>query len=176
MPDHAVLGISLSTMHRTQMWISAQFVTEYMPRSLSKNVRLHSMPLVVLHLFEQALVHPPAIGCEHWPRMLCIYTIPQTQEKEQLECVANIDLRKGVSDRQWGHISNKLSELLILQCTNLENRYCKSRLLSRRFLLYILGLPNWETELLERSALMIALFNYVNYFKISHRQDNTLNP
>lgn len=51
-PEHAVLGIPLSTAHRTQMWISARFVTEHTPRQLSKNVRLHSTPLVVLHLFQ----------------------------------------------------------------------------------------------------------------------------
>lgn len=66
-PEHAVLGIPLSTTHRTQMWISARFVTERTPRQLSKNVRLCSTPLVVLHLLQGALVHQPprATSADH---------------------------------------------------------------------------------------------------------------
>lgn len=142
MPDHAVLGISLSTMHRTQMWISARFVTEYMPRSLSKNARLHSTPLVVLHLFWASFI-PPA--CHRlWTlttHALHLHNPINMGEKRAARLRSKHWFKERCARQAVGTlIYNKLSELVILLCTNLQNRYYKSSLVSRHFLLYILGL------------------------------------
>lgn len=160
------------------MWISARFLTEYMPRSLSKNARLHSTPLVVLHLFWACFSQP---SCRRlWTlttHALHLHNPINTGEKRAARLSSKHWFKERYAQQAVGTlISNELSELVILHCTNLQNRYYKSRLVSRYFLLYILGLPGWETELLERSALIISLLNYVNNFTLSYQQENTLNP
>lgn len=153
MPDHAGFGISLSTIHRTQMWISARFVIEYTPRSLRKNVRLHSMPLVVLHLFWASFSPPTCHGL--WTlttHALNLHYHKTRERKEQLDCIANINLQKRHARQAVETLtSNNLSESVILHCTNLQNRYYQSSSVSRPFLLYILGLTeklNYRTEVL----------------------------
>lgn len=159
------------------MWGSAHFVTQYMPRPWSKNVRLHRIPLDVLHLF-WASFSPAAC---HRLGTLSTHALHSHHPVNMAEKRAAGLPSKCWFKARWARqavgtlVSYMLSETEILHCTN--SRGVTSHIqMSRNFSLYILGLPHWEAELLERRVLMISLLNYVNDFKLSHSQDNTLNP
>lgn len=156
--------------------VSAHFVTEYMPRALSKNVRLPRTPLDVLHLF-WASFSPPA--CQRLGTLtthaLHLHHPVNRGEKRAARLQSKYWFKARCSREAVGALlPYKSSEIVILHCTN--SRGVTSHIqVNRNFSLYTLRLSHWEAELLERSVLMISLLNYVNDFKLSHSQNNTHN-